>query len=173
MEKTLTKIHTLKIKRSGEKQLFQIKLPKNATHITGIQVTIQPLSITPIAAAQITVKTDYLFPLKESRIIATKNKYFSVKAGDLRLQLNRKEDIFHAEDVTTCEVLPNYEALIGIKQIGFINNFFSTIGTKLEKKTVELTPQDTIIGGFYADTLFKVLASPYQVKIYITYKVEE
>jgi hypothetical protein len=102
-----------------------------------------------------------------------KQKYFSVKSGDLRLQLNRKEDIFHAEDISICEVLPNYEALIGIKQIGFKNNFFSTIGTKLEKKTVELTPQDTIIGGSYIDTLFKELASAYQVKIYITYEIEE
>lgn len=36
-------IHTLTIKRNGEKQLFQIKLPKNAKKITGIQITIQPL----------------------------------------------------------------------------------------------------------------------------------
>lgn len=102
-----------------------------------------------------------------------KQKYFSIKAGDLKLQLNRKEDIFHADDISINEVLPNYEALIGIKQIGFKNNFFSTIGSKLEKKTVELTPQDTIIGGYYNDTLFKEVTLPYQVKIYITYEVEE
>ena len=45
MEKTKTKIHTLIIKRSAEKQLFQIKLPKNAKKITGIQVTTQPIII--------------------------------------------------------------------------------------------------------------------------------
>lgn len=37
-------IHTLHIKKSGEKQLFQIKLPKNAKNITGILVTIQPIN---------------------------------------------------------------------------------------------------------------------------------
>jgi len=37
-------IHTLQIKKSGEKQLFQIKLPKNAKNITGILVTIQPIN---------------------------------------------------------------------------------------------------------------------------------
>jgi hypothetical protein len=37
-------IHTLTIKRSGEKQLFQIKLPKNAKKITGISITVQPSS---------------------------------------------------------------------------------------------------------------------------------
>jgi hypothetical protein len=43
MEKTKIKIHKLTIKRSGEKQLFQIKLPKNAKKITGIQITTQPI----------------------------------------------------------------------------------------------------------------------------------
>lgn len=35
-------IHILTIKRSGEKQLFQVKLPKNAKKITGILITVQP-----------------------------------------------------------------------------------------------------------------------------------
>jgi hypothetical protein len=59
-------IHTLHITKSGEKQLFQIKLPKNAKKITGILVTIQPIndnkyvpvSDTPIPA----------FPIKEQPI---------------------------------------------------------------------------------------------------------
>jgi hypothetical protein len=37
-------IHILTIKRGGEKQLFQIKLPKNAKKITGILITVQPSS---------------------------------------------------------------------------------------------------------------------------------
>jgi hypothetical protein len=41
MKNTCTQIHTLTIKRSGQKQLFQIKLPKNAACICGIQVTIE------------------------------------------------------------------------------------------------------------------------------------
>jgi hypothetical protein len=106
-------------------------------------------------------------------MVDNKPKYFSIKAGDLRLQLNRKGDIFHAEDVAVFEVLPNYEAFIGIKQVGFKNNFFSTVGTRLEKKTIELSPKDTIIGGFYADTLFKEMAVAYKVKIYITYTVDQ
>jgi hypothetical protein len=109
----------------------------------------------------------------QNKMVDNKPKYFSIKAGDLKLQLNRKDDIFHAEDVAVFEVLPDYEALIGIKSVGFKNNFFSTAGTRLEKKTVELTQRDTIIGGYYADTLFKELAVPYKVKIYITYTVEE
>ncbi len=64
MEKTYTKIHTLTIKRSGEKQLFQLKLPKNAKRITGIQVTIQPL--VQSTSNQLAKKTDYLFPLNKA-----------------------------------------------------------------------------------------------------------
>ncbi len=63
MEKTLTKIHTVTIKRSGEKKLFQIKLPKNAKRITGIQVTVQPITV---EGTEIKVKTDYLFPLNKA-----------------------------------------------------------------------------------------------------------
>ena len=69
MKKTLTKIHTLTIKRSGEKQLFQIKLPTNATCICGIQVTIQKV-VLPISVDLGTTtdcdtkgKTDYIFPI--------------------------------------------------------------------------------------------------------------
>ena len=44
---------------------------------------------------------------------------FSLKTGNLRLQLNRKDDIFHAEDISNTEILPVYENLIGIPKIGF------------------------------------------------------
>ena len=37
-------IHILTIRRRGEKQLFQIKLPKNAKKITGIFITVQPIN---------------------------------------------------------------------------------------------------------------------------------
>ena len=43
MEKIKIKIHKLTIKHSGEKQLFQIKLPVNAKKIIGIRVTTQPI----------------------------------------------------------------------------------------------------------------------------------
>lgn len=62
MEKEQTKIHTLTIKSSGEKQLFQIKLPKNAKRITGIQVTVQPVMQKDTTQTAL-MKTDYLFPL--------------------------------------------------------------------------------------------------------------
>ena len=41
MKKTKVKVHTITVKRSAEKQLFQIKLPKNANEISGIKITTQ------------------------------------------------------------------------------------------------------------------------------------
>lgn len=102
-----------------------------------------------------------------------KQKYFSIKAGDIRLQVNRKEDIFFADDVPLLDLLPSYEDLIGIQKIGFGFGAYYRSGTKLEKQTVALDVEDTIISGFYADTLFKEFSRPYKVNIYITYEIEE
>ena len=95
----------------------------------------------------------------------------SLKTGNLRLQLNRKDDIFHSEDVSSSDVLPVYEDLIRIPKIGFGHGKFYASGIKAEKLAVDIKRQDTIIGGFYEDTLQAF--SPYEVNIYITYEVEE
>lgn len=97
---------------------------------------------------------------------------FSLKTGNLRLQLNRKDDIFHAEDISNTEVLPVYENLIGIPKIGFGHGIFYKSGEKIEPIKVDIKREDTIMGGFYEDTTqgeFK----PYEVNIYIIYEVEE
>jgi hypothetical protein len=57
-------IHTLSIKRSGEQQLFQIQLPKNAKKITGIHVSIQVINSTP-NTAPIANATVPLFSLEQ------------------------------------------------------------------------------------------------------------
>ena len=110
--------------------------------------------------------TKQLFDLKKS-------KYFSLKAGDLCLQVNRREDVFHAEDVPLFETMPVYEDLIGIEKNGFAFGSFANNGTKIEMLTVDLSPKDTIISGYYSDTLLKEITTPYKVNIYITYEVEE
>lgn len=97
---------------------------------------------------------------------------FSLKTGNLLLQLNRKDDIFHSEDISSTDVLPVYESLIGIPKIGFGHGKFYASGVKLEKMAVNIKKQDTIIGGFYEDAVQGEF-SPYEVNIYITYEVEE
>ena len=97
---------------------------------------------------------------------------FSVKSGDLKLRLNNRKNIFYANDVTALEVLPNYEALIGIKRIGIDDGSYATQGKQLNALAVDIEPKDTIIGGSYKDTMPVKNLMPYQVKIYITYEVE-
>ena len=60
-------IHTATVNNSGEKKLFQIKLPRNAKKITGILITVQPIGrsgvVTPIAEPAAAVKAP-LIPLE-------------------------------------------------------------------------------------------------------------
>ncbi len=56
-------IHTLTIKRSGEQHLFEIKLPKNATKITGLHISVQP-STNP-TTVPVNNATSQLFSLEQ------------------------------------------------------------------------------------------------------------
>mgnify|MGYP003394492954 CR=1 FL=1 len=94
---------------------------------------------------------------------------FSLKTGNLRLRLNRREGIFHAEDVNNTDVLPVYENLIGIPTIGFGHGKFYRSGVQFEAMSVNIRRQDTIIEGSYEDTVQGEF-SPYEVNIYITYE---
>ena len=110
---------------------------------------------------------------KSSSDAAVPQAIFSVKAGDIKLQLNNPKDIFYSEDVCAFEILPDYENLIGIQRIDFDDGSFSTQGTQLIPLAVEIETKDTIIGGSYKDTMPIKNLFPYQVKIYITYETEE
>ena len=57
-------IRILTVNLSGEKQLFQIKLPRNAKKITGILVTVKPFG-------RIKGRTEY--PVFPPRILAIKS----------------------------------------------------------------------------------------------------
>lgn len=104
---------------------------------------------------------------------ATTQSVFSVKTGDVKLRLNNPKNIFYAEDICAFEILPDYEKLIGIKRADFDDGSFGTRGKKLVPLAVEIETKDTIIGGSYKDTMPVKNLFPYQVKIYITYEIEE
>lgn len=152
-------IHILTIKREGEQQLFQIKLPKNAKKITGILITAQPSNN---QQANMPPSAPFNMPTTAA-----------VKAGDIKLQLNNRKDIFYAEDVCAFELLPDYEGLTGIQRADFDDGGFGTRGSKLIPLKVEIETKDTIIGGYYKDTMPVQNLFPYQLKIYITYEIEE
>lgn len=111
--------------------------------------------------------------LSKSYSDIAKQTVFSVKTGDIKLQLNNPKDIFYSEDVCAFEILPDYEKLIGITRADFNDGSFGTQGTKLIPLVVDIKTKDTIIGGSYKDTMPVENLFPYQVKIYITYETEE
>ena len=97
-------------------------------------------------------------------------RMFSLKAGNIRLQVNNRRDYFYADDVCAFEIMPCYERLIGIAKIDFDDNGFSTQGTQTTFRKVCLDRKETIIGGFYQDTMPAPELIPYEVKIYIRYE---
>ena len=66
--------------------------------------------------------------------------------------------------------MPSYERLIGIAKPDFDDNSFSTQGTQTTFRKVSIDRKDTIIGGFYQDTMPAPELIPYEVKIYIRYE---
>jgi len=101
------------------------------------------------------------------------DRYFAVKAGSVSLKLHNHKDIFYGEDVNALEAMPDYENLIGIQKVGFDDGGFSTEGTELSFRKIEVDSKETIIEGYYADTMPSEWLMPYEVRIYIQYEVEE
>jgi hypothetical protein len=101
------------------------------------------------------------------------NRYFAVKAGNVSLKLHNHKDIFYCEDVNALEAIPDYETLIGIEKVGFDDGSFSTQGTELVFRNIEIDSKETIIEGYYADTMPSDWLKPYEVRIYIRYEEGE
>ena len=60
-------VHTATINNSGDKILFQIKLPRNAKKITGILITVQTVGIDKVVRATTEAATaikTHLIPLE-------------------------------------------------------------------------------------------------------------
>ena len=101
------------------------------------------------------------------------SRYFAAKAGNVSLKLHNHKDIFYGEDIAALEAMPDYETLIGLTKFEFDDGGFSTEGTELIFREVELESGETIIEGYYADTMPTDWLFPYQVRIYIRYEETE
>jgi hypothetical protein len=151
-------VHILTVNDAEEKKLFQIKLPRNAKKITGILTSAT--SVNPSVSST-------------SVLIKDGKPYFSLKAGRISLKLHSPKNIFFSDDVMASEIMPNCEALMGIKKIGFDSGNFCTQGQTMEYRNVNIESKETIIDGYYADTMLVNELIPYQVKIYIRYETEQ
>lgn len=169
-------IHPLIISVSGEQQLFQIKLPKNALKITGIATSFQLSANNTASQLAVVVdgtprrsggNTDY----KQEQ--QPREAYFSVTVGNIKLRLNNPKNIFYAQEICALELQPDYEELLGIAKVGFDDYGFATRGTELKALNVEIDNKDTIIGGYYKDEIPVTNLFPYRINIYITYEFEQ
>jgi hypothetical protein len=163
-------IQTLKIKRQNEQQLFQIKLPSNAKIITGISVSIRPYGNQKTVIEN---RRSKIFGLDTSSKAATKNPPFTIKAGNIKLQLNNKKNIFYTEDLCAYQVSNSSEKLMGMQALGYEDSSFGVGAINTIPKAVKINREDTIIKGYYKDTMKVKQLFPYQVNIYITYEFEE
>jgi hypothetical protein len=100
-------------------------------------------------------------------------RFFAIKAGNVSLKLHNHKDIFYGEDVNAFEAMPDYETLIGIEKVGFDDGSFGTEGTEVIFRNIEIDSKETIIEGFYTDTMPSDFLIPYEVRIYIRYEEEE
>lgn len=172
MQKEL--IHPLIISVSGEQQLFQIKLPKNAIKITGIATSFQLSNNRPTQSLIIVYGNSRSnYRNAEYQEVAPREVYFSVTVGNIKLRLNNPKNIFYAEEICALELQTDYEGALGIAKVGFDDYGFATRGTELKPLNVEIDNKDTIIGGYYKDEIPVSNLFPYRINIYITYEFEQ
>jgi hypothetical protein len=97
------------------------------------------------------------------------NKFFAVKAGNVSLKLHNHTDIFYSGEVEASEAFPDYETLVGMEKIGFDDYMLKP----RSYHKVAIDSKETIIEGFYEDTMPTDVLIPYEVRVYIRYEVEE
>ncbi len=169
-------IHPLIISVSGEQQLFQIRLPKNAIRITGIFTSFQLSNNALLQPQQVIVAVGNPTGRQtnsEYQQAPPREVYFSVTVGNLKLRLNNPKNIFYAEEICSLELQADYEGVLGIAKVGFDDFGFATRGTQLKPLDVEIATKDTIIRGSYKDEIPEPNLFPYRINIYITYELEQ
>jgi hypothetical protein len=181
-------IKPISITKKGEIQFFQIRIPRDAERIIGIETGLSrtgkgfseyvrrgeiyaAAALAPVAAQVVAIKVPVPVP-------APRNTGFPVRfqrdslIGELKLQSLEKANVFFSEDV--------YES---DRNIGFADfsatRFFEpspwTHEFKRFEETVVVNGITTLVGGYFKDRIgeqFKTNLS-YQVNVYVWYEVNE
>ena len=124
-------VHIIRVKRSGEKIQFQVKIPRNTKRIIALKVTANP-------------------KIKLVKKIAPD---YSEVAGWLWLRIPERRDVFYADLVR--RPLPLHSQTIsGLRPIDdFDQGTFWTQGTKEDFFEVDVSVQTNILEGFYIDMI--------------------
>ena len=154
MTKEAVIINTIVIKRQGERRHFQIKLPKDAKHIIGIECggrvvdTIRP---------SVSGSGGYI---RRNDLI-----------GVLKLQSCEEANWFYTADVFGDDKNLGYG---DFSNGGFMTHDY-THGNKRTEEVVKVNAESTIIQGWFHDAFGKAnkMDINYEVKIYIWFNTEE
>jgi hypothetical protein len=182
-------IKTISVTKKGEIQFFQIRIPRDAERIIGIETGLSrtmkgfaeyvrsrvyeavPAQAVAAAAPVVAIKVPVPAPAPSSTAFPIRFQRDSL-IGELKLQSLEKANVFFSDDV--------YES---DRNIGFADfsatRFFQpspfTHEFKRFEETVVVKGITTLIGGYYKDRIgeqFKTNLS-YQVNVYVWYEVNE
>lgn len=161
-------IHTISVYRPAERHAFQVKLPKDAKRIKGIEFThtIPPFSME--------YKSRYEYAYSDFHYM--KGYSFNIlpnyKVGDIKLEGNDRSGIFLSQEI----IHQDYNLLYGsfasvVPRVGE----FWTEGRINETLAIDVDGENTILSGLYRDRILEQFQTEYfyKVNLYFYYEVKE
>jgi len=134
-------LYTVKIVQQGQRELFQIRIPRTTKSVTGVKVT-----------------TDFQI-----------DDYQELNAGSLWLSLPVVREAFFAQVVQAFNPMHDWAGYTGLMSVNFRDGFPWTCGTKEEFQSVNVPVYQTIIEGYYANQ--HPSSAVYSVTIYLRLEV--
>lgn len=156
-------IQVLQISRKGELQHFQVRIPRDAARIIGVETGVRVLSQTELGWVRL-LYGKYKW---DDNAFAF---YKTMLMGDVRLQSCEQSNLFYAGEV--------YEREINLGAGDFTSRQWPvkewTHGLKREEVMAEASGDTTILQGTYRDRIGEHLNMhvKYEVKIYVWYERE-
>lgn len=130
-------IHKVQITQRGQRELFQIRIPRNCKRITGVKVT-----------------TDFLI-----------DDYTDIHAGWLWLSLPIVREAFFAHIIKALNPMHDWAGYKGLMPVNFTDGQPWTCGTKQEFLGVNVPVYQTIVEGYYSNEY--PTSAGYSVSIYL------
>lgn len=163
-------IHTISVYRPGERHAFQVKLPKDAKRIKGMEFTH---TIPPFSMEYKRGYTEYqASPVVDAIAYNSFTLLPNYKVGDLKLESNDRSGIFLTQEI----VHQDYNLLHGsfAPVVPHVGEFW-TEGKIKETLAVDVDGENTIISGIYKDRILEQFQTEYfyKINLYFYYELKE
>ena len=130
-------IHQVRITQRGQRELFQIRIPRICKRITGVKVTTDSIS----------------------------SDYQNIQVGWLWLSLPIVREAFFSQIVKSFHPMHDWAGYSGLMPVNFMDGYASTGGTKQEFLSVNVPVYQTLVEGYYSNEF--ATSSVYTVSIYL------